>query len=92
MGIKTIIMMILSNNTVQIIKKNVNRQNFNRFFVVMDVKLLLNFPKIKKDLNSEDQLIDALNEFIKESKPNDINFELKEIEEGRLGIKKRNKA
>jgi len=84
--------MILSNNTVQIIKKNVNRQNFNRFFVVMDVKLLLNFPKIKKDLNSEDQLIDALNEFIKESKPNDINFELKEIEEGRLGIKKRNKA
>ena len=43
----------------------------------MPVRLLLNFPKIKKVLDSEHKLREILEDFIENNKEEDVNFELR---------------
>lgn len=54
----------------------------------MPVKLLLNFPKIKKVLDSDAKLIEILEEFIKTNKTEEVNFILKPFDDY-IGIKKK---
>jgi hypothetical protein len=42
----------------------------------MPIKLLLNFPKIKKILDSEEKLKEILEEYVNSNKPSDVTFEL----------------
>jgi hypothetical protein len=54
----------------------------------MPIKLLLNFPKIKKSLDSDVKLREILEEFLNSTKPEDVHFSLK-YEDDVVYIKKK---
>lgn len=47
----------------------------------MPVKLLLNFPKIKKILDSDTKLIEILEDFVKSNRTEEVNFILKPLDD-----------
>ncbi|KAM3140253.1 hypothetical protein pb186bvf_007609 [Paramecium bursaria] len=51
-------------------------------------ELLMNFPKVKRVVSSDGQLLSIVQNFMKNSVKSDINFELKE-EEGKFWIRKK---
>ncbi|CAD8173688.1 unnamed protein product [Paramecium octaurelia] len=55
----------------------------------MLMKLLLNFPKIKSKIKSEDELFDIIDLFLRKTKSDLVNFELKKNNDGLWMIRKK---
>ncbi|CAD8095433.1 unnamed protein product [Paramecium sonneborni] len=53
-------------------------------------KLLLNFPKVKATIKSEEELLDIIELFQRKTKQDLINFELKQNDQGTWMIRKKN--
>lgn len=50
---------------------------YNFINLDMQLKLLLNFPKVKAKIKSVEELLDVVNLFLSKSKADIVNFELK---------------
>ncbi|CAD8086784.1 unnamed protein product [Paramecium primaurelia] len=55
----------------------------------MQMKLLLNFPKVKSKIKSEDELFDIIDLFLRKTKQDLVNFELKKNNDGLWMIRKK---